>query len=326
VSGYLYDVFGLVLQANRRLPGLAPKPEWAPPDVVCEIDSASGGRAEAGPPDLPWASEIPPQPVRKASTPNGTFLRLQYAAAEGEIDFILDPTGSRVWVSSSGTATLVDVAALFLGPVLGCVLRQRGVTCLHGSVVCVNGRALAILGAKRAGKSTTALALLQRGAVLLADDLVVLAPDGQTFGVRAGPPRLRLRVEPATALCGAYESLPLLWSRAENRPRKRSLDAVQSGLDPTAIIPLAALHVLEPCTEHGGQPFVAEKPAAWSLTMLMAHRYMSYVLDRPGHARDFEILTRLAASVPVRQLCRPAALGTVPLVADLILRDARALH
>jgi hypothetical protein len=328
VSRYQYRAFGLILQTNRRLPDLMPAQELPHADVACEIDVSEIGTRDgdtgAPPSGLPWNMESPPRHIWKAHTSEGTYLRLRYSAAEGHVEFVINPGGSLIWVSSSGTATLMDVAALLLGPVLGCVLRHRGVACLHGSVVSVDGRAHAFVGAKGAGKSTTALVLLKRGATVLSDDLVVLATDGERFGVRPGQPRLRLRCEPATVLCGSYEGLPALWSRAENRPRKRALEAVSSGDEvPADVVPLAAIHVLEPCGEGDRSPSIAVKPALWSLTKLMAHRYASFVLDRAGHERDFELLSRLAASVPVRQLKRPSGLDTLPAVADLILHHAK---
>ena len=55
------------------------------------------------------------------------------------------------------------VTAVVVGSVMGCALRLQGIPCLHSSVIAVDNRAIAIIGAKGAGKSTTAAALAQRG-------------------------------------------------------------------------------------------------------------------------------------------------------------------
>ena len=58
-------------------------------------------------------------------------------------------------------------------------------TVLHGSVVAFGGRGILILGASGAGKSALALALLGRGAALVADDRVHLARRGTALVARA---------------------------------------------------------------------------------------------------------------------------------------------
>ncbi|MDO9490427.1 MAG: HPr kinase/phosphatase C-terminal domain-containing protein [Sphingomonadaceae bacterium] len=51
---------------------------------------------------------------------------------------------------------------------------------VHGSAVAIGGRGVLILGASGSGKSDLALRLIDRGAVLIADDQVELAPrDGR---------------------------------------------------------------------------------------------------------------------------------------------------
>ena len=86
-----------------------------------------------------------------------------------------------MWITCRGTATLGDVSALLTGPVLGCILRVRGLTLLHSSVVSFEGHALAMIGDVKAGKSTTAMALLRRGAAILADDVAAAGPPRRTI-------------------------------------------------------------------------------------------------------------------------------------------------
>ena len=62
-----------------------------------------------------------------------------------------------------------------LGRVISVALHQQGLLALHGSAVELGGRAIAFLAPKFHGKSTTAAALVERGARLLADDLVVVS-------------------------------------------------------------------------------------------------------------------------------------------------------
>lgn len=61
-----------------------------------------------------------------------------------------------------------------LGPIMGWVLFQRGLAVLHSSAISIDDCAIAFMGDKGAGKSTTAAAFLQAGADLITDDLLVI--------------------------------------------------------------------------------------------------------------------------------------------------------
>ncbi|MFO1141291.1 MAG: serine kinase [Amaricoccus sp.] len=65
---------------------------------------------------------------------------------------------------------------------------------IHGSAVAFAGRGILILGASGAGKSRLALALIGRGAALVADDRVVLSRRGAAL-VASAPPALAGLVE-----------------------------------------------------------------------------------------------------------------------------------
>lgn len=266
----------------------------------------------------------PPLQIWRAQTNEGPYLKLRYADDEGEIQFVLNPSGTKLWAAWRGTATMRDVAALVTGPVFGCLLRHRGFTCLHSSVVSVDGHALAIIGPKGAGKSTTAMGLLQRGANVVADDVAALVRQDLKFSVRAC--ERRLRVGPASAqLFGSYEKLDPLWApRGGNRPRKRYLNAATRGFASHADVPLAAVYVLEPRDQNTKAPCITNSSATESLTKLMANRFASYALDRSGHAKDFELLSHLASCTPVRVVHRSDNLDAVPALSEAILNDCRA--
>jgi hypothetical protein len=250
------------------------------------------------------------------------YLRLRYAGAGGHAEFVIDPPGRRVWAAWGGGAELEDVTAVLLGPVLGCVLRQRGTTCLHGSVVRAGGSAIVLLGAKGAGKSTTTLALLRAGATPVADDIAALAIGGPRPLVHAGQPHLRLHEAPAAALGGGFDDLRPMWSREEGASLKRYLDLPPN--DEQEAVPLGAVYALAPRGPAGEAPSVRALAPADALPLLLAHRHVTFALDRGGQARDFAALAALAARVPVREVRRPEGLDSVPRVAELILADAGA--
>jgi hypothetical protein len=101
--------------------------------------------------------------------------------------YIVSPDGSVVVCRAS--PVLEDVQRMLIGQVLPLVAALRGLDILHASAVAIDGGAVAFTGPPGAGKSTLAVNLALRGAMLLADDVIALRRVGE-----------RLQVEPATSL------------------------------------------------------------------------------------------------------------------------------
>ena len=85
----------------------------------------------------------------------GSYLGLTYRDGTR---FLLDWQGTQIWATWPKALTLEDTVTYLVGPVMGMVLYFRGITCLHASAVSVGLRAVVLLGAPGAGKSTTAAA------------------------------------------------------------------------------------------------------------------------------------------------------------------------
>lgn len=98
--------------------------------------------------------------------------------------FEIDPSGRRItWFAPEGVDE-VRARKDVLGRVIALAFQQAGVLTLHGSAVDLGGRALCFVAPKFHGKSTTAAALVDAGATLLADDLVVVDDVGGTPTLR----------------------------------------------------------------------------------------------------------------------------------------------
>jgi hypothetical protein len=78
-----------------------------------------------------------------------------------------------------------------LGSVMALLLQIRGNLALHASAVLVNGRGVAFMGDKGAGKSTTATALVSRGFKLIADDLLAFSSNAP-YQMLPGFPQVKL--------------------------------------------------------------------------------------------------------------------------------------
>jgi HPr Serine kinase C-terminal domain len=273
---------------------------------------------------LPWVMVDPPITWR-ADTEQGSCVRLRYAMDSEWAEFVIDERGDSVWVSRADDIAFAEVAELLLGPVFSCVLAQRGFTCLHAATVSIAGRVVAIVGSSGAGKSTTALALVQRGGTLIADDVAVFDDAPGPSAVRSGAPRLRMCPDSAESLVGSYAALDSMWIHEERRPQKRYVnvdDSTAVAVDTTW--PLDVVYLLVPDAQ-AAAPSLGTLTPSQALGRLMTMRHVAGSLDANAHRRDFRRMAQLAESVPVRQLTRPHDLAAAPDTVAAILADLEQL-
>ena len=165
----------------------------------------------------------------------------RFAYADGT-RVVVDREGRNVWATVPDGANDEDTGSYVLGPILGFVLRLRGVVCLHASAVDVRAGALAFVGAAGAGKSSIAAAFSQRGFGVLTDDIGALHEVRGQVQVLPAYPRVRLWPDAANGLFGSSEALPRITPTWE----KRYLDlAGHDGRFAAQPLPLAAIHVIE---------------------------------------------------------------------------------
>jgi hypothetical protein len=307
------------------LPGLTVAHDSAPADV--RVDLVGDGADELST-ATDWVERPPEeaddQAVRSWTLQRceRTYWRLRYAIDDGYAEFVLDHTGTAIRATSTAGVIFEDVASFLLGPVLGRALRLRGTPCLHASAVAVGDQALAIVGSKAAGKSTTAAGLAVRGCAVLSDDIAVLGDDGGTYSVQPGYRRLRLWNPAIQAFYGSRDTLPRVLS---NRG-KRYLDLEPDGCESRwrfhpAPLPLAAIYVLGPRRGAAAAPFIRALTPAQALIALTANRYAAHMLSRESRAREFHFLAQVSRHVPIRQVERPDDMGAVHQVCAAILED-----
>jgi len=267
----------------------------------------------------------PPTPVWRApSERGGSLLRLRYASIDEWAEFVIDERGERVWIGHSETVLLCEAAELLLGPVFTCVLTQRGRTCLHASVVALSGRVLALVGSSGSGKSSTAAALIERGGSVICDDVAALTEREGRFVISPGTAQLRIRSEAAPVVVGAFDELEPIWAHEHLRPAKRYTRGGVELANPDRLA-VDAVYLLGAREAPATVPSVSALAAVQALPLLMANRHLADTLDRAAHSRDFELLARLAESVPVRELRRPEGLDAITQTAAAIAADTRRL-
>jgi hypothetical protein len=317
-----YSAFGLSLASNRAVPGLIAQSTFSPADTRIWLDAVpvSPGIRER-PDDLWYVSGGPhenPPALQVWRLAGGAYFRLVYSDGT---EFLVERAGSDVWATWPDSSTLEDTATYLLGPVLGFVLRLRGITCLHASAVAVGDRAIALMGPANAGKSTTAAAFCRMGHPILADDIVALSERDEILQVQPAYPQLRLWPESVALLYGVADALPRLTPTWD----KRVLDLTRNGCRfQRQPLPLAAVYVL-------AERFPDEEPRIEglrgrdNLLTLLANTYVGYLLDAAMRGREFESLGRLMSSVPVRRVFPSADPAHVSRLCARILDDFEAL-
>jgi hypothetical protein len=319
-----YRHYGLTVESNVPLPGL-PATEAGPTDVKVDfvlaherpkVDSTWTTVGQLGSAWQAW----------RAPGAAGSRLRLQVVGPSGSWgEFRIEDGGEIVRVTLDEWAVLDDACEALITSIFSCVLAQRGLTCLHASVVAVEDRVIALVGASGDGKSTLALALVQRGGRLLADDVAAISLRAGDCWVAAGRPALRIPPDSAASLGATFTELRSVWTIASPDGGKRyyEVDANRRVPDPSWL-PLAGVFLLGPRCR-GGPARARPVVPADLLPALLANRHMAQVLDQAGHRRDFACLAALVRRVPARELIRPDDLATVSAVADAVAVDVGGL-
>jgi hypothetical protein len=317
---YIYAAYGICLCAEGVIPGLREDRGAGEDLVLVHLGRLPSNLAAAG--REKWY--VSPYPGRTGG-PNLTIWRIvpeghYYFVYDDGARFLIRVDGGEVWCSQPPGATIDDTAVYLRGPILGMVLRLRGIVPLHASVVAVRDRAVALVGTNRAGKSTLAGAFLQQGSRILADDLAALSFQDGAFLVHPGYPRLNLWPDAARALFGDGVELPRVTPPGGINDwwDKRYLDlSSRNGFYPDPL-PLGAVYALGDRTENGSSAEVEPLTPQKAFIALTEATYLNYALDTAMQVREFEVLTRLVQSTPVR-------LATGPPGADRCIELCRAI-
>jgi len=315
----LYTVFGLLLRSNLEIPGLASEPaSGKSPQVEVHLGASPGviDEVPGGPEGLIYTSsytvESGEPSLRTWKIANGAFLRLDYYDGT---QFWLDPGGTSVWVKWPASQSLEDVATYLLGPVLGLLLRLRGVPCLHASAVVFGESTVAFAGSEGRGKSTTAAALASRGHAVISDDIVALVERQNSLFVLPAYPYLSLWPESVKMLYGPEKELP---SFSANYDKRQLLLAENRLRFQEKQIRLGAVFLLGERVADPAAPFLEKLPTQEVLVALVANSYATNLLDKDMRTREFELFGRLATTIPIWRL-RPHEDGSrIGLLCDVI--------
>ena len=319
-----YRIYGLDLLSDRALPGvMGAECDGFQPDLV--VRWVGDGKVFPTR-ELPWRKVATPELDRRrrvrlwrADGPDGLHLWLQYRTRIGRLDFLLGPGVQTLSVYWPSSVSFSDVQSYFVGPVFACLLRRRGTLCLHASVVAHRGSALAIIGDKGTGKSTTAAALVRDGWRMLADDVGALCFDPERILVSPGYPRMRLTPDVARELFGDQRKLSPVYSHEDKQYLHLDAEAPCGGFLPRSV-PLAGIFFLGsrlPNGEPNAEP-IGARPGLISLAKNTIGNYV--VIDATAKARELGQMSSLVKTVPMHRLSCPEGIDALPAVSAFLRR------
>lgn len=315
---FKYKIYGLCVNSSRRIAVLD--------EQQCLTDDLSvlwtTEVAETPDAEMDWQEVITATLAAKdrityftASSTEGIFHKLCFATDFGGFKFIVSPNKERVWLIYSQDEPATNLDSYFVGAVLGCLLRLRGVLCLHASVVRINDNAVVFLGRKKSGKSTTAAALAKHGYKVMADDIATISTIDNQYYIYPGYPKVRLRPNSLAQLHpGPQEHFVSVHSHRDSRYSDIAEHFWQTPL------PLGAIYILSETVNDDDPPFI-EPVAASAIVDLHSNTFGNYIITPDLRKQEFGELARIAMKIPIRRLRFGRNVKLVNLQCNAIVED-----
>ena len=315
-----HDAAGLIVCADRRIPGLPLATRRAAADIRVHPGRTPAWRGSPATPlyTSPYASTRG-VPLMTAQQGQHGF---RFSYADGT-DIWIAASGREVWCAWEPPATLEDTATYLAGPVIGFVLRLRGRLALHASAVCMGAGAVALVGRHGAGKSTIAAALAKRGHPVVTDDVLHLSQAGSGWVAHPFAEHLRLWPDGAMLALGGDADLPRLTPTWD----KRRLEVGTRGIRGTpGPVPLIATLLLDAGNPTADQPHLQSVSRAEAFVQLAANSSCSHLLTPGMRAREFDALSDVVRSVPCARAASSGRPGSFDCFLDLVERCSLERH
>jgi hypothetical protein len=327
---YRYRVYGLTCLSDVPVPGFLPQPvttQSSESDIALHLAS--------DPPE--WVESVRRLPTHTIFADHstienvdsgysvrafGTDEAFELSYADGT-QFLISSSPTRVWACCPPGLGTDYLATYLRGPVMGFILRRRGVTSLHASALNFCGQALVLCGESESGKSTTAAALALKGTPVLCEDVTAFKVKGHAYYVEPGYAQVGLWPDAVKALFGTADALPRLtpsWEKCF-----LPLDGDTARFEPEEQ-PLGVIYLLAPRTPVKGAPRIEQLSPREALLGLVQNTYMNWLLDRKQRAAEFDFLSRLVTRIPVRRIVPHSDPERISLLCDLIASDAQMLR
>ena len=281
----------------------------------------SEGRPRLSPPRQWFHHWLQPDGARWLSFsrhPGGYLLRFPSLA-----DFDVRPEAREIhgYLASGTPGNTFN--HLLLDHVMPLVAGSAHRLALHASVVNVDGRAVAFLGASGQGKSTLAASLARRGHTVLSDDCCILCRTATGFDVSPTYPGLRLFPESISGVLGDTGAPRL--EVAHYSSKQRIVPGDSGGPFMNRRVTLGALYVIAPQTTLAlaTRVRISARTSRESALAIIGGTFCLDVTDVRRVREGFELAAEAASSNPVRLLAFPWNLARLDQVAGEIVDDLR---
>lgn len=308
-SSFRYRIHGLRVESYRDLPALEldagpQKPDIENPDPDLRVTKASSEASFA----------------KSLGHGNG---QLSVHTGSGEVVLVWQGIGAlRVRKGMEIQVVLTTpefkevMGYLIVGSGFGIALHQRQILSLHASAVHLQDSAVAFVGSKQMGKSTTAAAFAARGYPTVCDDVLAVRSKNDTFSVSPGERISKLWPSAVSVTRrSTSEPLPRLHSRTSKRVHKIKQPCPEH-------LPLRRIYLLDYCEDEGCDHRIEEVKNADAYFALTANTYALQFLGNEGvgewHAHS---LAQLVQTVPVRRLRRTPDLDRIGEVVTCVEQD-----
>lgn len=311
-----HQAAGLIVSADRRLPGFAPVLVSSQEDLRLHLDRPPSWDGEpASVLHISATLDDAGEPLVTVSrSPHGFHFR--YA---DRTRVWIAASGTDVWCTWPPTASLEDTCTYLSGPILGLVLRLRGALALHASAVQIGAGAVGFAGAHGAGKSTLAAALADAGCALVTDDVLHVRAEGTSWMAEPFTSMLKLWPDGARLALGSAVDLPLIaegWDKRALLPGGR----VAAAAAPLPLIGFACFG------DRTARPSINPLTPGTALVHLAANSSAAHLLDAEARAAEFRMLSSLVRTVPCVTLTPPLDRSRFPAFVAKVLSWARDLR
>lgn len=304
---YSYAVYGVTLRTDLPLH----LSEGGNSDVVVDVDVASPG-------EFPSASE-------RLMTKPGNWVELAIREDDAVrvrwgrcFEILVAPDGRRVLCHNLSDLPLTAFEAYLANFAVSMALIQQGEEPVHATVVDIGGRAVGLLGLSGAGKSTLAAVLINRGGVLVTDDMLRVTFENDAAFAHPGPYRIKLFREPADRYLATGLGLGF-WNPFGNKLVFEP-DSSGGGRSPRRLSALYQLRAPSSPSELDHPSLQALSGAELFKTILASS--MNTAVRSPRRLeRQFLFAERLAKTLPVFRLTYARNFDSIDSVAECILNS-----
>lgn len=249
---------------------------------------------------------------------------------EGHRNYLVDGEDIYLWWEDIGQVRIhggkqitVDMEdenqmiPFLLGPVMSLLLHQRGFLVLHGSAVRIDGGAIAFLGFRGFGKSTTAINLYKHGYPLVADDILAikLHEKGIPY-VYPGYIHVRLSDDSYNNIKDSTDVLTPIRTMVG----KLFCDA-SHGFSPEPV-PLKGIYILEKGEDVGIKSLYSQK----DLLDLIIHSTAHRIFKEKDQTNNFLQCANLINNIPIRRLELAHSFKDMSKIIKTIEEDASRLN